>query len=668
MHAALRIGGRVLPYIVFQLGVDQRIQAQDPVRPMKEVIVRAATLSPRDTSSTPMQVLKGKDLEKVNSLSVADAIRYFSGVQLKDYGGVGGLKTINVRSLGANHTAVFYDGVELGNAQNGQVDLGKFSLDNIEEIDLYDGQKNTIFQPAAGFAAGNSLYLTARQPVFDAGRSNIEKITVRTGSFGLFDPSVFWQSKLSDQVYSTVSAESMNANGRYKYRYTNGVYDTTAERNNGGINAQRLEAGLTGKGKDSSGWSMKFYGYNSSRGLPGAIVSNNFNYDQHLWDRDIFFQASWHKDLPRYSLMANAKYSNTYSRYLDPDYVTTTGFLDNHYYEQEAYGSLAQRYTINRFWSIALASDYRWNTLNADLYHFAYPTRQTILNALASELRFGRLDIQGNLLSTLVIDQVRAYASPGNQTEWTPAVLVSWQPLASPDLRLRGFYKDIFRMPTFNDLYYTFVGNTFLKPEFAKQTDLGFTYNKNLHGGLLSRVSLQVDAYYNMVTNKIVAVPGVNLFRWTMMNLGKVQVKGLEVNAQSVWQLSTDCRLSVSLSYTYEQSLDVTGGDDQNYKAQIPYDPLNSGSALVSAEWRAFSLNYSFIYTGYRYDEAANIPANYLEPWYTHDVALSYAHSYRHHGLKLTAEVNNLFNQYYDVIDNFPMPGRSYRFTIQFTY
>jgi len=179
---------------------------------------------------------------------------------------------------------------------------------------------------------------------------------------------------------------------------------------------------------------------------------------------------------------------------------------------------------------------------------------------------------------------------------------------------------------------------------------------------------VQADAYYNIVTNKIVAVPGVNLFRWTMMNLGKVQVKGLEVNAQSAWQLTGDLRLSVSVSYTYEQSLDVTGGNDQNYKAQIPYDPLNSGSVLVSAEWRAFSLNYSFIYTGYRYDEAANIPANYLEPWYTHDLALSYVHSYRHHGLKLTAEVNNLFNQYYDVIDNFPMPGRSYRFTLQFTY
>lgn len=614
-----------------------------------------------------MQVLKGKDLERVNSLSVADAIRYFSGVQLKDYGGVGGLKTINVRSLGTNHTAVFYDGIELGNAQNGQVDLGKFSLDNIEELDLYDGQKNTIFQPAAGFAAGSSLYLISRLPTFEPGRSDNEKFTFRTGSSGLIDPSLLWQSKLANRIYSTVSAESINSNGRYKFRYTNGVYDTTAERNNGHINAQRFEAGLNGKGKDSSGWSAKFYLYNSSRGLPGAVVSNNFNYDQHLWDRNIFFQTSWHKDFQRYSLMANAKYSNNYSRYLDPDYVQTTGLLDNHYYEQEVYGSLAQRYKLTTYWDIALSSDYRWNTLNADLYHFAYPTRQTILNALATELHFPRLDIQGNLLNTVVVDKVRQFASPGNKTEWTPAVLASWSPFSSPDFRIRGFYKNIFRMPTFNDLYYTLVGNTFLRPEFAKQYDLGFTYNKNFRGLYLSHLSLQTDAYYNIVTDKIVAVPGANPFRWTMLNLGRVQIKGLEVNLQSVWDLTREFRITASVTYTYEQALDMTGGGD-DYGQQIPYDPLNSGSALLSAQWRNFSLNYSYLYTGSRYDESANIPVNYVQPWYTHDLSFSYVQPVRQHSLKWTAEVNNLLNQYYDVITNYPMPGRNYRLTLQFKY
>ena len=32
----------------------------------------------------PSQMLKGKQLERLNSHSVADAVRYFAGVQLKD--------------------------------------------------------------------------------------------------------------------------------------------------------------------------------------------------------------------------------------------------------------------------------------------------------------------------------------------------------------------------------------------------------------------------------------------------------------------------------------------------------------------------------------------------------------------------------------------------------
>ena len=76
--------------------------------------------------------MEGKVLEKLSVHSVADALRYFSGVQIKDYGGIGGLKTVNIRAMGTQHVGVFYDGIELGNAQNGTVDLGRFSLDNME--------------------------------------------------------------------------------------------------------------------------------------------------------------------------------------------------------------------------------------------------------------------------------------------------------------------------------------------------------------------------------------------------------------------------------------------------------------------------------------------------------------------------------------------------------
>jgi len=99
----------------------------------------------------PVQTLQGEELEKLAAHSVADAIRYFSGLQIKDYGGVGGLKTVNIRGMGSEHVGVFYDGIELGNAQNGTVDLGRFSLDNMESVTVFNGQKAEIFQSAKDF-------------------------------------------------------------------------------------------------------------------------------------------------------------------------------------------------------------------------------------------------------------------------------------------------------------------------------------------------------------------------------------------------------------------------------------------------------------------------------------------------------------------------------------
>ena len=90
------------------------------------------------------QTLSGEALKRMSNLNVADALRYFSGLQLKDYGGIGGIKTVNIRSMGTHHLGIAYDGIALGNAQNGQIDLGQFSLDNVEEISLYNGVR--LFQ------------------------------------------------------------------------------------------------------------------------------------------------------------------------------------------------------------------------------------------------------------------------------------------------------------------------------------------------------------------------------------------------------------------------------------------------------------------------------------------------------------------------------------------
>ncbi len=639
------------------------------VNSLDEVKVRSKKLQIRNTSATPTQVIGGEALQRLNSFSVADALRYFSGVQLKDYGGVGGLKTVNLRSMGSNHTTVFYDGVQMGNAQNGQVDLGRFSLDNIEEVALYNGQKSDIFQPAKSFSSASSIYMRSRQPQFEEGKSTNIKAGFKGGSFGLINPSVLWEQKISERTSASLSSEWLHSNGQYKFRYTNGVYDTTARRNNTDINAYRVEAGLNGFLKDSSSYTFKAYGYASARGLPGAIVANKFDYTQRQWDRNLFLQG--HFQTPenrRYSLMLNAKYANDYLRYLDPEFVTLDGFQDNRFRQQEIYVAMANRFRILPVWDIALATDYQWNTLDANLYRFPYPSRHTLLTALATELRLKNFSLQASLLGTFVVDRVKLFTSAGGKQEFSPTVMAAFRPFGGDSFMLRAFYKNIFRLPTFNDLYYTFIGNSLLKPEFTDQFDFGFTYSLQPENTSLIALSLQVDAYYNEVKDKIVAVPSANLYRWTMYNIGKVAIKGLEANLQSAWSFSSELSANASLSYTFQQSRDVTEGSIYHYN--IPYVPLHAGSLTLGLDWKKLEMNYSYIYTGERYNQLStdqNAVYNRMEPWYTHDVGFGYHLKMYGSTAKINVEINNIFNQDREIISNFPMPRTFYRLKLSYT-
>ncbi|WCT10436.1 TonB-dependent receptor [Mucilaginibacter jinjuensis] len=617
----------------------------------------------------PVQTLSGQELKNLSAHSVADAIRYFSGAQVKDYGGIGGLKTVNIRSLGTQHVGVFYDGIELGNAQNGMVDLGRFSLDNMESISLYNGQKSAIFQPAKDFASAGSIYMVSRVPKFAGDTVDHYKITLKGGSFGTINPSVLWEHRLTDSIATSFSSEYLYTKGNYPFTYTkaNG-YDTTQRRTNDDVRYLRLEAGVHGR-IDNGDWNTKIYFYDSDRGYPGASVRDvpgQFPHQDRQWDENLFIQSNFRKTFsPFYSLQVSGKYAYDYLHYLsDPRLDVSTIYVNNHYKQQETYLSAANLFNLNPWWSVNLSTDFIWNKLDADLVNFVYPTRYTGLSALATSLDFGKLKLQASLLATYVHETTRiANSAADDKQQYTPSLIFAYKPWANQDFNLRAFYKRIFRMPTLNDLYYTFIGNIDLKPEYTTQYDAGFTYGHNYEHQALRRIELQVDGYYNQVKNKIIAVPTSNQFRWTMINLGYVEIKGIDATVQSTWQISNSILLNSRLSYTYQKAQDFTDLTSPYYGGQIPYAPWNSGSVIISPSYKNWSLNYSYIYTGERYQSIANIPENYEKPFYTHDISLS--RNFKK--CRFTAEVNNLFNQQYEVVPYYPMPGINYKIIMNIT-
>lgn len=635
------------------------------VHHIQEIVVTSRLIS-RET--IPSQTLGGEELKKLNSLSVADALRYFSGLQLKDYGGVGGIKTVNIRSMGTNHLGIFYDGIELGNAQNGQIDLGQFSLDNVEEISLYNGQRSAIFQPASDFGNAGSVYIRTKAPRFMMGRRYNLLVRAKYGSSDTFRFSSLWEQKLSDHISSSLSTSVLTSSGRYKFRYrrvtedNTVAYDTTAVRHNGDIWAFRIEENVRGGIADGY-WNVKAYTYHSERGIPGAIVNNVWRRGERQWDHNTFGQAVFQKSFgDKFSTKALAKYAYYVTRYVNND--ETQIHVDNTYRQQEMYFSTSNVYEILSKWSVSMSYDFKWNKLNANMVDFAFPHRYSNFVSLATALTLSRIQAQASLVEQVVKDHVKYGASSSSRSTLTPAFFVNVYPLESKLLAVRGFAKKSFRMPTFNDLYYADMGNSKLNSESALQYDLGFVLNKDWKQGIVDHFRLQVDGYYNTVYDKIVAYPKGQQFRWTMLNLGKVHIKGVDAMAEVGLEPAKDWKVTARLQYTYQDARDVTDPNTSYYKDQIPYIPWHSGSAILGLSWREWDLAYSFIYSGERYSQQENILYNHLQPWYTHDMSVVY------HARKWSArlDVNNIFSQDYDVILNYPMPKRNYMLTLEYNF
>ena len=644
---------------------EEKNWASDTTLSIDEVMVVATRTS---QEVVPVQMLSGEKLRSLGTHSIADAIRYFSGVQIKDFGGIGGLKSINVRSLGSQHVGVFYDGVELGNAQNGIVDLGRFSLDNMESVSLYNGQKSATLQSAKDYASANAVYLRTKKPRFTDGKRNNWNFGLKGGSFMTVNPSVLWEHKISDRLSLSASTEFLYTTGRYKFTYAKqDGYDTTGVRQNGDVRMTRAEVALFGDIKGGY-WRAKVYFYDSERGYPGAVVRGKFVHQDRQRDDNFFAQGSFKKDFaPWYSLQVSGKYAYDYLHYLaDPRLDVTAMYVDNRYRQQEAYLSAAHRFKPFRWWTLSLATDFQWNSLDADLRDFVYPLRYAGYGAAATAFEFGGLKLSASLLYTYIHDVLRASdAEMDDRHQLSPAVIASWKPFRDIDLELRAFYKKNYRMPTFNDLYYTFTGASWLEPEETVQYDFGATWHLIRSRGWFRGLDIQADVYFNQIDNKIIAMPTSNQFRWTMMNLGYVEILGVDAAAQGYFRFGP-VDVSPRVNYTFQRARDLTDPTSEWYGGQVAYIPLHSCSVTLGAAYSSWSFNYSFIYTGERYESSANIPENYAQPWYTHDISLTKSFLFKGWELQATALVNNILNQQYEVVKCYPMPGTNFMIKVNF--
>jgi len=638
--------------------------ADDTIRtktlPNVEVVTQVRTSTAKQTA--PMQVMNKRNIERLGVQELSEAIRLFSGVTVKDYGGIGGLKTVSIRSLGAQHTAVSYDGVSIADAQSGQVDISRFTLDHVDMVSLSTGLSDDIFQTARIFASAGTLHIQTLKPRFDDKSSHVTS-KIKGGSFGLINPILSYSQKLNNQWSASLVADYMRADSKYPYTLVNGTLKTREKRLNSDIETIRLESNIYGLlGKNGGEIEAKLYSFHSGRGLPGSVNFYSQTATERLWNDNSFFQTRYKNRLSEIiTIQAVGKYAYSYARYKDVNNKYAAGFQEDRNTQYEYYGSAGLFATPFKSLSTSLVTDYAHTQLHNNFLNAAQPQRHSSLTAFALQYKSNYLTSTGSLLGTYVSDKIENGNRPNDWKHLSPAIAFSWQPINNKPFRIRSSYKDIFRTPTFTDLYYLRAGNTKLKPEKAKQWNVGLTWSGAI-GSTLPYLSLSADGYYNKIEDKIVALP--TLYIWKMMNMGEVEIKGVDVNVSAELPLSKTINTTLMGNYTFQSAIDITNPEAKNYKDQIPYTPRHTGNGAVTVETPWINVSYLLTAVSERYALPQNTKANKIDGYTEQSVSVNRIFKLKNVTLRLQGEVLNLADAQYDVIQYYPMPGRSWRVSI----
>lgn len=635
------------------LSMTAQTVTNDSTQTIEEVVVKGFRIPGNVLASTPIQTLSHTDMERLGIHDMGDALKRFAGVQVKDYGGVGGMKTVNIRGLGAGHTGVTYDGVQVGDCQSGQVDLSRFTLDNVSLVSLQIGQEDNIYQSAKAYTSAGLINISTLQGVSD--RKPHLTTTLRTGSYGLFAPSLLYHQQFSRLGIGAYTSYE-RADGVYWFTLKNGIKTIHERRNNSDIKTWRGELNMSYQLTDKQTLQWKAYGFTSNRGLPGSVIYDNTYSAERLKDKNVFTQMLYENLFSnRIKMKAAAKWNYSWSRYSD---IPASGYKEDTYRQNETYLTATLWTNPLQGLNLSFAQDYAHNHLSMTLPKAANPTRNSLWTALAANYQIGSFSVNASLLATNIYERVKQGNASNGFHRLSPAFSMQWRCLQ--DFRLRFGYKDIFRIPTLNELYYTGIGNRHLNPEKSRMWNLGATYSHTFNRTL--QLSLTADGYFGNVTDKIIAVP--KMFYWQMMNAGKVRQLGLDVSANIEKRWGNDWTVSATGSYSYLSATDRTDPSELSYGDQIAYTPHHSGSAniLIHSPWLDFG--YNVLLMGERYTLGYNIPHNRMSAFTDHSITLSREFNINKQQLRVQFDVRNLGNKNYEVVRFYPMPGTNWRLSV----
>ncbi|MCX2745108.1 TonB-dependent receptor [Mangrovivirga sp. M17] len=576
--------------------------------------------------------------------NLASRLNYIAPVNIRSYG-VTGLTTISQRGFGGGRTKILWHGIDLQSLSNGSLDIGQIPAFFFDNMTLYSGGQSAV---AGSAAIGGILNL---EPLDAKTRGdNQSQLFLRAASFGSLtaggktelskgkhsgDIKIFYQK--SDNDYPFINTYK---SGAPKERLAH------ANRESGSVSAD-YSFQLSDKIKLSS----SYWGLFSDSQLP-PLASKTSGSQEEQNDR-------YHRGAVNFSVK-DQQYDLRFTSGVDLQkilYLNNATDLESETTSFRWQNNLLYTYYLDN-WTFNFTG--KANREEVTFNNEGYPR---IKERLTGELSgFIRYEPKAGTIFTAGINQSMA---EDISIPTTPSLSVSHQ-LGSV-LTVHGEFSRVFRIPTFNDLYWQGAGakgNPDLRPESGYNGGIGINFKTSPAKYFNS--SLSLDLYSTTLNDQIVWAPDSE-GDWTPMNLQKVWSRGIELESVSSIRYGESeflLRLNYQMTRASLMKDNTISDEYTGTENQLFYTPEHIFGANLSVKYRRWLLAIFNQFTGDQYTTLDNNERWKLEGWFLSDVNLAYIFSVGKNKISVSGEVKNIFDTEYEVRRERIMPGRNYGISI----
>ena len=622
------------------------LHAQEKELELGEVRVRLSVLRAeselwggQEIDSLTLRMLQGEDL--------SSALQLFPGVRMKNYGGLGGLKTLSFRGVGGAHIHFLQDGFRQNDSQSGQVNFNTVPLDNVTKTSMKPHEVESLL-PASSILASQVLDIQTRTGLGEPKTDKWLSVHAGMGSFGLFDQFVDYGNTVHKNKFA-LSVRNRNYQGGYPYTYSTNFWSTSGVRSNNKLHQINAQTSYKRDLKKNQNLRIQARYARLNQELPGAIILFAPENKQflHTDNGQLLLDANLQKSAWKIRPFISVRYQNLV--YTDSSYLNQQNLLQQNYIQRETSHGITTRRFFGRY-SLTLGAEQIGEEVLFTHQNMRVAQRWQRVTSINNQLKFGNWQLA--LSGGAQFIQLRGKLSQSFENEALPSgkLLTQFSPNKNWSFLYGISYTN--RLQTLNELFFGQIANTNLRPEKAFLNQGTVNYHRFIKGWT---IHLQGTAHLNYVNDKIIAIPNKNLFVWSILNVARAKSSGVEAVAELSRKWSKSM-LYLRHSQSYQQTLDFSSSSI-TFKQILPYHPIHQSNSTVRYQYKNVGLFLSLQMVSTRYSLPENIELNQLPAFHLLESGMFYSKEIGGKLLKIQVNVRNLTNQNYAYVRSFVMPG-----------